>query len=57
MQFITDCRLGETEFTSRQPHGTPEERGEAITRGFEVACTERRKLKDAISLGLKHALA
>jgi hypothetical protein len=54
---LTQYNLGDTEFASRHHHGTPEERGRAITRGFEVAYDERRTLEQAIEVGLAYALA
>lgn len=37
-------------------HGTPEERGAAVVKGFEVAFKQKRGLSEAIEIGTRYAM-
>jgi hypothetical protein len=45
---------GDWSVDSLKHHGTPDERANAIVRGFEVAYRERRNLSDAIQIGVNY---
>ena len=45
--------VGDT-VTTRDHHGTPNERAAAVVRGFETAYRERRSFGDAIAIGLNY---
>jgi len=45
---VAQFSVGDTAFTLRGHHGTPEERGAATARGFEAAFREKKSLSEAI---------
>jgi hypothetical protein len=45
---LTQYNTGTTDFTRRDFHGTPEERGAAVVRGFEASFRDKKSLNDAI---------
>jgi predicted metalloprotease len=51
---LTQHHWGDTNFGSQQHHGTAEERGNAVVRGFETAYREKLGLSDAISTSLRY---
>jgi hypothetical protein len=46
--------VGDTYFARRDHHGTPDERAAAAVRGFEVAYRERRRLDEAVQIGINY---
>jgi len=48
---------GDPWVADRNHHGTPEERGAAVVRGFEAAYRERRRIGEAIEIGLNYVSA
>jgi hypothetical protein len=49
-------KVGDTDFTDVQHHGTPEERGAAVVRGFEAAYREQLAIGDAIQQSTTYVL-
>jgi predicted metalloprotease len=45
---------GDEDVNDREHHGTPKERSDAVTRGFEVAYRERRSFDEAIQVGINY---
>ena len=52
---VTQYGMGDDMIHEPQHHGTPDERANAIVRGFEVAYRERRSLSDAIDVSVRYA--
>jgi hypothetical protein len=53
---FSQYKFGDTAFTDRGHHGTPEERGAAVVRGFEAAFRERITMSDAIQQSTMYVL-
>lgn len=49
-------KLGDYAFQSRDHHGTPEERADAIVHGFKAAYEEKRSLAEAVDIGVSFVL-
>jgi hypothetical protein len=47
-------QLGDYAFTRPDHHGTPDERAQAIVRGFEVAYKERQGAAEAVAIGVSY---
>jgi len=48
--------FGDTEYASPTHHGTPEERGKAVVRGFEDAFVHKKNLDEAIESSTGYVL-
>lgn len=48
--------VGDTAFTNPNHHGTPEERGAAVVRGFEAAFREHKGLREAIEQSTSYVM-
>lgn len=53
---LAHFRMGDTAFNSANHHGTPDERGAAFVRGYEVAFQQRHPLNEAIQIGMAYAI-
>lgn len=51
---MTQFNFGDNMVKNPGHHGTPDERGAAISRGFEVAFREKRKLAEAIQFSVNY---
>jgi len=51
---LTQYSYGDNELNSPEHHGTPEERGAAISRGFDASYRERLSLSDAIEASVDY---
>jgi hypothetical protein len=54
---LTQHEFGDTLFGDPQHHGTPEERGAAVVKGFQAAYIDRVSLSDAISESTAYVLS
>jgi hypothetical protein len=53
--FATQAHaIGGFNVNNRQYHGSPDERAAAVVRGFEVGYRERRRLAEAIQIGMNY---
>jgi hypothetical protein len=52
----TQHGLGDNRVNHPDHHGTPDERAAAVVRGYEVAYREKRRLPDALQIGMKFVL-
>lgn len=46
--------IGDTAFTDRNHHGTPDERADAVVQGFKAAYESHKSLDDAIQIGINY---
>jgi hypothetical protein len=53
---MTQFDFGDTSFSSKNHHGTAQERGAAVVRGFEAAYRESKSLSDAIQESTNYVL-
>jgi hypothetical protein len=51
---VAQFNVGDTAVTDRRHHGTPEERGAAVVRGFEAAFGEKKSLSEAIEQSIRY---
>jgi predicted metalloprotease len=49
-------KIGDTDFNDRSHHGTAEERGAAVVRGFEASYREKLSLGEAIAQSTTYVL-
>ena len=51
---MTQYNFGDNMVDDPGHHGTPDERGAAISRGFEAAFREKRRLREAIQISIRY---
>jgi len=51
---VTQSSFGDNAISDPDHHGTPQERGNAIVQGFNVAHKEKRELEDAIQISIDY---
>jgi len=54
---MTQYFFGDDEIKHPDHHGTPDERGAAIVRGFEVAFKQRKSLDEAVQVGTNYVMS
>jgi hypothetical protein len=54
---MTQHDFGDTDFGNQDHHGTPDERGDAVARGFTAAFNQRRSLREAIEDSTSYVLS
>lgn len=54
---MNSYNVGDYETSSKDHHGTPEERGRAVVMGFKSAYNEKMPLMDAVIFGAKYVLS
>ncbi|MGX1317491.1 hypothetical protein AB7M17_000944 [Bradyrhizobium sp. USDA 377] len=53
---LTQFKSGDDMVDDKSHHGTPEERGKAIVKGYQTGHDDRKPLLDAIQIGLKYVM-
>lgn len=51
---MAQYNVGDTDFRSPEHHGTPDERGAAVSLGYQVAYRDNRSLAEAIQISLNY---
>lgn len=53
---MTQFKFGDPLVNDKDHHGTPEERGQAIVKGYQIGHDDRKPLLDAIPIGMKYVM-
>ncbi|MFO1123884.1 MAG: metalloprotease [Methylocystis sp.] len=53
---VTQHKFGDTNYNDPNHHGTPEERAQAIIRGFKTAYEGRHSVSEAVQIGVNYVL-